>query len=170
MRRALVQSALVWAGIVGGLGIVGCGSSAVKRASTSSNTGATGSTATLAKPLPAGCNLDITSQTIGAVVDHDDAFQFNGYNAVRPGDPITGTSISWGDGTTSRGAAATRVKPFAPGCLQTVFTGHHKYTRVTCAKGICATKYDVTIRYEDARTRARHTLTKLRVVIIRGRS
>lgn len=117
--------------------------------------------------LPPGCNLDIEGQTIGALVGHDDTFRFNGYNAVPPGDPVGDVLISWGDGTTGAGGAKTLARPFAAGCFETVFTGHHAYTRVTCKNGVCSTNYKVTVRYENERNHTRHTLTKLNVDILR---
>jgi hypothetical protein len=104
---------------------------------------------------------------VGALVDHSDAFHFHGYNAVPPGHAITGVRIGWGDGTTSIGSAQALAKPFTHGCIETVFTGQHRYTRVRCEAGVCSTLYQVTVSYRDARTDARHTLRKLRVDILR---
>jgi hypothetical protein len=121
----------------------------------------------VAGALPEGCNLGVEQQTIGAVVDQSAVFQFDGYNVVPPGHRVTGVSISWGDGPTSRGSATLNTKSFAPGCYQTVFAGRHDYTLVPCTSGACNRVYDVAVHFTDAETRAPQTLTKFSVDVIR---
>jgi len=121
----------------------------------------------VARELPPGCNLGIQQETVGAPIGHTTTFQFNGYNALPFGHKATDVVISWGDGTRSGGSAKTRATPFAPGCYQTVFTGRHRYAHVSCAGGTCSSLYNVTIRYEDAHTHAKHTLTQLSVDIFK---
>ena len=181
--------------VVLAVALAGCGSSGTSRATTGStdpagqttaSTPARPTTSTPSKPpaparhqrvaaararadhsLPLGCNLDIEGQTIGALAGHDDAFHFDGYNAVPPGHRVSDVVVIWGDGTMTSGTAVTLPKPFAAGCFETVFTGHHTYTHVVCKKGACSADYKVTVRYRDARTGKRHTLTKLSVEALR---
>jgi hypothetical protein len=117
--------------------------------------------------LPPGCNLGIGGQTAGAVVGRPQTFAFDGFNAVPPGHHANDVRIAWGDGAATSGAAATRSRPSSKGCYETVFSGRHTYTHVTCQRGVCSSQYSVRISYEDAQTHAKHVLTMLTVDIVR---
>jgi hypothetical protein len=119
----------------------------------------------VARSLPAGCNLDVTGQTVGVLVDRRGTFQFDGYNAVPPGHRVTGATIAWGDGTTSR-ATVTSHRGVA-GCVVTVFGGRHEYRHVTCVGGVCSQIYPVTVRFRDAATHRSGSLSNLRVDVVR---
>jgi hypothetical protein len=123
----------------------------------------------VARTASTGCSLGIQGEDVSAFVGRAQTFRFSGYNAVPRGDRVRGVQISWGDGKTTAGTAATRSTPTVPGCYDTVFTARHTYTRTSCAKGaLCGTVYHVTIRYVDARTGAKVKLkTPLTVDVLR---
>jgi hypothetical protein len=121
----------------------------------------------VAHPLPPGCNIGYGGQSDTAFVGKAQSFAFTGYNAVPPGHHATDVQISWGDGTTTRGTAKTATKPFSTGCYTTTFSARHVYTRATCRPpAACGAARRVTVRYRDAKTGARHSLTMLQVSVL----
>jgi hypothetical protein len=123
--------------------------------------------ASSAKPLPRGCNLEYRGQLISAFVNQRKTFRFEMYNAVPPGHRIDSVRFAWGDGKSSRGTARTRKKAMFKGCYTTIFTGTHTFKHVDCANGLCSRTYKVRLTYRDRSTKARATNTLLRVIAVK---
>jgi hypothetical protein len=119
-------------------------------------------------PLPPGCNLQYGGQSLYTLGGHTMRFTFQGFNAVAPTHRVKDARISWGDGKTTSATSKRRSTPFVKNCYVTNFSARHTYPAITSCKvpvAICSKAYNVTIRYRDTKTNARHTLHKLRVVI-----
>lgn len=125
-----------------------------------------GSPAGAAKPLPPGCNLQYGGQTIFTKGGATQRYTFQGYNAVPPSHRAERARITWGDGKSGSATSHRRKAPFAKGCYVTNFSARHTYPKIrNCRMPVCSKAYHVTIRFHDAQTGQRHSLTKLRVVV-----